>query len=165
MANIVSLNDFVGELTIAQLDQANVAAVLQTFIDKYETEYLNKMLGVALKKEVVAGAATDPYKTLIDGGEFTNSQGVLMEFAGIKKAIACYVYYFYTIDNTTFTTGSGEKKVEGNAASNVPKLIKAYNDMVNINKDVIEYVENTDGFENDLIYNTEMVVYQNSLGL
>ena len=143
--SIVTTSDFVGQITIAQIEQDNVAATVQRYIDKYEPEYLEKVLGHTLYetyKVQIGLTPTNPlYTALRDGGVYTDWYGDQVKYAGIKEAIANYIYYHYIRDNATFTTGSGEKTIEkGNAVSSVDKQVRAWNEMVRINKQLRAYI-------------------------
>jgi hypothetical protein len=63
----VSLIDktyFVGELDIPNWSNANVAARLQLFIDKYEARFLKQLLGNDLYTDFIAGIQEDPMDEL-----------------------------------------------------------------------------------------------------
>ena len=166
--SIVTTSDFVGDLSIAQIEQANIAANVEDFIVKYEAEYLLKVLGYTLLTAYNAGitAANADYIKVRDGGTYVDFYGDTVKYPGMKAAIANYIYYYYSVNDSTFTTGSGEQTLQkATAASSLDKQVRAWNRMVNVNKSLRAFLQaNTVyGF---VSYNyNEMFVYQNTLGL
>jgi hypothetical protein len=170
---------FYGELSIAQISQAEIAASLQIIIDSREDELLLKLLGYELYKAYKAGviATTQKYIDIRDGKEYTDRNGNLTKWVGLKFAIgtakksliANYVYWHYLTDNASFTTGSGEKKTD--LAINVSpdmKMIRAWNEMVNWNIELHEFlmtkISDYPEYENVCI-EKELFTYQNRFGL
>lgn len=139
MANIVTISDFKVPYSIAQAEQANVAAVIQEYIDRYEPEYLNNLLGVELYG--LYKATPGNYPELNAGASYVNEYGVLVQQYGLKSGIVPYVYYFYLRERETFTTGSGEQKVnKGNPQTGLYKQVNAWNDMVTKTWQILGYV-------------------------
>ncbi len=167
---IVSTSDFVGELTIAQLEQSSIDADVNQFIVTYEAEYLNKVLGYTLLTAYNTGLALPTpaplYVALRDGGTYVDVYGDTVKYNGLKEAIVNYVYFHYIRNNATFTTGSGEKEIQkAQAASSLDKQVRAWNRMVSINKSLRAFIRsNPDYGTVNYAYN-EMFVYMNTLGL
>lgn len=170
---------FYGDLTIAQISQASNAAALQIFIDAKEEELLTKLLGYPLLKLYKAGitANTQIYEDIRDGKEYTDSLGKLTKWVGLaftigtakKSLIANYVYWHWIRDNYSFTTGSSEKKTDL-AINALPdeKLVRAWNEMVNWNTALYEFltvnIATYPDFE-DVIIDCALHTKQNRLNL
>lgn len=70
---------------------------------------------------------------------------------GLKQSpIANYVYFHYLKDNVSFTMGAGEVKPKSNASDKVspyPKMVRAWNEMVDWNWELIQFLsEHTDTY-------------------
>lgn len=145
---------FFGELNIAQ--KTDVAASITMFIDEHEEKLLTDLLGYELYKLYKAGIAVTPtpdakWTAIRDGKEYTNRSGVLTKWKGLrftdgtakKSLIANYVYWHWLQNEASNTTASGEKVAKtGGAmeASPVHKMVRAWNQMVNWNKELIEFL-------------------------
>lgn len=165
---IVTTSDFVGDITIAQVEQNNIAADVNQFIVKYEAEYLLKVLGYTLLTAYNAGitANTPLYLALRDGGTYVDLYGETVYYRGLKEAIVNYVYYQYMKNNTTFTTGSGEKEVQkAQAASSMDKQVQAWNRMVSVNKSLRAFLRTDTNYGFISYAYNDMFVYINTLGL
>lgn len=169
--SIVTTSDFVGQLMIAQIEQANVAVNVQRYIDMYEPEYLQRALGYALydvyRVQVALPTPNPVYVALRDGAVYTDYYGEQRKYSGLKQAAAKYIYYHYLRDNSTFTTGSGEKTIDkGNAANSVDKQVRSWNTMVRINKELRAYI-----YANNALFGSQSWQYNemfhpiNTLGL
>lgn len=125
--SLIDKTYFVGELDVANTNNANVEARLQWFINKYEPEFLRLILGADLYTNYVAGivvTAPDPVPA-----EWV----ALQDFEGLKTAIASYVYFYYMRDQFTQTVGLGEvKPTAENATASDPsfKMMRAINEAV-----------------------------------
>jgi hypothetical protein len=117
---IVTPSIFEGELSIGQMEQPDVAASVQLFINKYEPLYLAKLLGVVLAKELKAGLlAPEPAQKWLDLSQ------------EVKPMLANYVYYHFRIDNETDTAGVGEVEAKAENAYRVTaayKIVRAWNE-------------------------------------
>lgn len=153
---LIDASYFFGPLLIAQKSDSSVAGSLSLFIDEYEEKLLSDLLGYELYKAYKAGIAVlptpDPKWTAIrDGLEYTNRLGVLTKWKGLKfqdgtakkSLIANYVYWHWMQNEASYTTGTGEK-VAGNQnavnASPVPKMVSAWNQMVDWNRELVEFL-------------------------
>lgn len=167
--SIVNVSDFIGRYMIAQTEQASVASVVQQYIDRYEPEYFKKVLGVSLYQLYTAGiTASNPiYTALRDGDSYTDYYGETMFYEGLKQPIINYIYFHYLRDNTTFTTGSGEKEInKAIDVSSIDKQVRAWNEMVDVNKKLRWYLfSKAVIFGNITFYYNEMFHPINMLGL
>lgn len=145
---------FRGELTIANLSSLPVEESLGYFITKYETEFLNKVLGFAFAKLFIAGlTVVDPatpdqrWLDLKYGKDFTYQtvEGNWPGFVNSAKVspLANFIYYHFTRDQVTQTAGIGQVQTKGEnstSASSVTKLVRAYNEMVNMQIPLITFL-------------------------
>ena len=123
--SIVSSSDFQGEITIGQLEHRDVKANLNLFIEKYEPEFLDMLLGENLAEKLKDGLAEvtpdAKWSTLADK---------------VRLACANYIYFHYMRDDVTSSTGAGEViEQTDNAKRTTPhmKLVRAWNEMVKKN--------------------------------
>lgn len=130
MANIVTIQDFNGGSTnIPNLDL--VGTNLQTnYIAKYEPKFLKDLLGKDLYDALIANPTEERFVNLI---------------AYLKPAIIDYVYYFYVEDNggnLLLGAGAGSpKKTNAVTVSQWPMMVKAWNEMVEYNKETNKFLD------------------------
>lgn len=88
---LIDTSYFRGDLEIAQLSFAPVAANVTRFINQYEPKYLQAMLGYAIYKDFIAGLLADPidskWTDLLNGAEYINQYGVLDKWPGLLQLI------------------------------------------------------------------------------
>lgn len=130
-------------------DVTAIDASLTNFIDTYSREALIKCLGYALFKEFSAqldpnapngliGGAAAKWDELLNGKEYTDANGKLVYWKGIrqktagtynKSFLADYTYYFYEKSEDDDRTGVGNVKQQAKNAdvvSKTPKVIAAW---------------------------------------
>lgn len=145
---------FVIDCSIAQLGQPTVVAKLTAYINRYEPQFLATLLGLQFYNDFKLGLLADPveqrWSELRDGKEYTDVNGNLFKFEGVASSttkispIANYVYYWFTRNQATFSTGSGELAPDlenGTRADASEKLAYAWNEMVKLNFSVIHFLE------------------------
>lgn len=150
---------FFADLMIAGKSDASVSSSLTMFIDEQEARLLEYLLGYELyklyKAGIAAGTPDAKWTAIRDGKEYTNRSGVLTKWKGLrftdgtakKSLIANYVYWHWLQNEASNTTASGEKVAKtGGAmeASPVHKMVRAWNQMVNWNKELIEFLLTND---------------------
>lgn len=155
MANTIDTTFFFGNVLIPQNSDVAVAGSLQLFIDNKEPELLTMLLGYELYKAyaagIVAGSPLQKWLDLRDGKEYTNRQGYLTKWRGLKftdtaskkSLIANYVYCAWMENEISITTGTGEKVAANQNAvnvSSVQKVVRAWNEMVKWNWELIEFL-------------------------
>lgn len=120
-----------------------VVTELDFFITKYERQLLMNALGVTLYDELQVAlldlpASDQKWKDLVNGRNYTNADGNVKRWDGLKgfdnqSVIAFFVYTEYLRnDNETYAT-VGTVKNDAKNATNIgatPKFIKAYNQFV-----------------------------------
>lgn len=90
--SLIDISYFVGDLTIPNMDQEAVLERITWYIQKYEQEFLRRLLGYPLYKAFVAGlnvaAPAVPDQRFLDilyGKEYTNLQGYLTQWRGLIR--------------------------------------------------------------------------------
>ncbi len=158
---------FIGNINIPNTDKQATIEKLEWFINRYEPELLQNVLGYELYQEFKTGiAGEDPaqkWKDLRDGAEYTGLNGRLAKWRGLleivvpasgegedaiaaqkQSIIANYIYYFFLRSTVSQTSGAGENvaKVEnGIAISPEGKMTVAWNEMVNWINELICYLD------------------------
>lgn len=125
---LIDATYFIGQLNIAQVDQETVRENLDVFITKYEAKFLTQLLGKTLYDAFLIGL-DDPQPDQI----WTDLKGMLVDDTLKVSPIANYVYYFYSEDNATQTTGVSEVLAKAENASYytpIRKMMRAWNEMV-----------------------------------
>jgi hypothetical protein len=112
-----------------QITQTVGENTLEWFIDRYEPEFLQKLMGVHLYESFIDGLkAETPLEIWAQLKE-----RIYMQHGGIKLSPAAnYVYFFAMRAAHTSTTMTGEKQQNGTFTNNVTpiaKQVKAWNDM------------------------------------
>ena len=128
---IVKASDFQAEISLGQLEHADVIAVIDEFIEKYEPKYLSRLLGATLADEL-ADAISQPEPE----EQWKNLANM------VKKPCANYIYYWFQRDSVSATSGSGESETETENAKRVSpigKMIRAWNEMVDDSISVTEW--------------------------
>lgn len=132
MEPFIDTDYFIGEIVIGQIEQSEVEKNLLVFIKKYQKQFLKLMLGKSLYAAFDAGLAVgSPDQKWLD------MKAQLVDEDDLTSPIAQYVYYWYQQDNTTQTVGIGQMKPEslnGYIVANTAKNVKAWNDMVKVNR-------------------------------
>jgi len=94
MANFIDKTIFIADIMLPKGDYDNI----ETYITRYEKEVLTYLLGYELYTALVAGAAAEPYKSLLDGKVYEislNGKTKKVKWNGLKQLIAYYVYCEY----------------------------------------------------------------------
>lgn len=140
---------FVGELNIPNTSTVAILERLHVFIEKYEQQFLQDLLGYELWKlldtQITQEEENSPatplprLDTLLNGSEYTDQAGKLRHWRGLvfndgtpRSPIANFVYWHWMKDQATQTTGLGEAATQAQNATLVSptgKMIAAWNDM------------------------------------
>ena len=150
MPNLISSAIFVGDIALPNVVGSGAqASQLTTFITRYETQYLQQIFGIEFYDTFIAeiAAGTDAYEAIRDGDSFVDTAGITRQWLGLDNVgsspIASYIYYQVMKYNVSQTQGVGESMsaVEnGTSASSSPKMVNAWNDMVDWNLTLHEYL-------------------------
>ena len=119
-----------GALALAAPSPTNEAlrGFIESFIDRYEPEYLCKLLGEELYNDFLAFEEGDESEYSKEWDEFKS-----LVVKGKNSPIANYVYFFMLRHANSTATFSGVKVDGENLVSPQRKMIFAWNDMVNQN--------------------------------
>jgi len=130
MASIIQPTDFIGQNNIP--NKTEVGENLKLFIDKYEPKFLTKLLGAELYTELKDHATDARFVALLPY---------------LKPAIVDYVYWFYLEDQNILnaTSGAAKPKQQNSAnASEYPKMVRAWNEMVEYNKETNKFLKDNE---------------------
>lgn len=146
---------FFGDLLIAQKSETSVASNLNLFIDEHEPRLLADLMGYdlyeAYKAGIAAGSPLAKWTELRSGVAYTTRSGISTKWPGLiftngtakKSLIANYVYWLWMENTASDSTGTGEKITAAQNAANASpasKMIRAWNQMVNWNCELIEFL-------------------------
>lgn len=162
---------FFGELTIAQLSQAEVEANLVDFITKYEKAYLVALLGETLAKDFTDGLSVLPTPDQI----WIDLKAKIVDETIKQSPIANYVYYWYMEDLEIQTVGIGQMRPvaeNGMMVSTTHKRMRAWNEMAKMNvvigkwiSDNIAEYPNYDPTSANFWWLDNVYCFKNSFGL
>lgn len=147
MANLVSLSDFTGEISLGVGNDPNAQKPVNDLITDYESKFLGQILGFALKNEVYASTygggvvAPSPELTKIFLPLEEESGCHRIESLGIKKTLT-YMLYFEIVrsqmrKNTAF--GNVQSEVSVSIPSTNVEVHLAYNRGVLSAKNIQQY--------------------------
>jgi hypothetical protein len=155
---------FIGELYLPQMGQPDVVEVLNIFIDQREKQYFYDLLGYAFGKTAYDGINADPledkWDELLNGGEYYDRQNVLQYWPGIVtddkvSPLANFIYYWYTREKASSTTGSGEQQdgvPAAKAVSPAPKQARAWNQMVDLHRKMVDFLRYKKDGDGNYVY-------------
>lgn len=139
----------------------NAIAVQETitgYIERYQGEFLLKMVGKELSSDVTA--------YLAERGEDENYTDEVMEelCEKLRPSFAHYVYFKLVGDVNQTMTITGLMKLKSANDNQVPRqrMVKVWNDMVELNKQFVAWAEESDY---DVFYYVEMVTPINQFNL
>lgn len=139
----------------------NAIAVQETitgYIERYQGEFLLKMVGKELSADVTA--------YLAERGEDENHTDEAMEelCEKLRPSFAHYVYFKLVGDVNQTMTITGLMKLKSANDNQVPRqrMVKVWNDMVELNKQFVAWAEESDY---DVFYYVEMVTPINQFNL
>lgn len=119
---LLSLSDFVGgKYNIADASNNQIKANVTECINLYETDYIQRLLGVTLGNSIIAYLAASRlpnnanYNTIIDAFSLDGSCGISRS-SGIKEFLTAAIFYEYTRDTTLRNTVAGVVKPEAETA-------------------------------------------------
>lgn len=120
--SIITTSDFVGkhELTINTFTTAK----LQSYIDRYENEYISKLLGVELKDLYLVDINASPYDSITNPFILQSSCGKIYDSKGIKSMLLGFIYFDYTRDILTSQTITGAVRAQ-NENSDSPSVFES----------------------------------------
>ena len=160
---IINNSYFKGDIYIAHAKPGITDSVtgvtldINSFIDSYENEALMKCLGYSLSREFIAVlnseksnglivGADSKWDDLLNGKEYTDPNGVLVKWEGIRRKtttstkydksfLADYVFFFYEQNEEIVRGGTGFGKPKAKnmrMTTSTPKVVKAWNRFVEL---------------------------------
>ena len=139
----------------------NAMAVQETitgYIERYQGEFLLKMVGKELSADVSA--------YLAERGEDENYTDEAMETlcTQLRPSFAHYVYFKLVGDVNQTMTITGLMKLKSANENQPPRqrMVKVWNDMVQLNKQFVAWAEESDY---DVFYHVEMITPINQFNL
>lgn len=129
---------------------------LNDFIDIYEDEYLNKMLGIKLKNQFLAGleetTIEDKWTNLLEGYEFEIG-GIIYKWNGFQSSkkvspIANYVFCHFVEQNQNLYTGIGTvipNAENGNVITPQYRLSAVWSEMAKMNIELVNFLYEFEG--------------------
>lgn len=139
----------------------NAIAVQETitgYIERYQGEFLLKMVGKELSAEVTAYLAARE-----EDEEHTDERAETL-CEQLRPSFAHYVYFKLVGDVNQTMTITGLMKLKSANDNQVPRqrMVKVWNDMVELNKQFVAWAEESDY---DVFYYIEMVTPINQFNL
>lgn len=135
---LIDATYFIGELNIANRDQASVQSAITHFIGKYEDKYLYELMGKTLYEAYLAGIVEVPIPT-----KWTNLQDKIRNNTSKVSPIASYVYWWYMRNQASQTVGMGQAKPAAENAvivSNIDKMVRSWNEMVDQTNVIAKFI-------------------------
>lgn len=146
---------FIGELNIPDNEATN--SLLDLYIEKYEKEFLQRLLGITVYNDLVTAYSSTPYDQkwidLIEGKTYSyygtdySYFGIAPGFQGTaffrESPIANFIYYWFMRGTETQTTSGGEVKTKNENSINTGagmKVTKAWNEMSKWECDFRQYI-------------------------
>lgn len=139
----------------------NAIAVQETitgYIERYQGEFLLKMVGKELSADVTAYLAKRG-----EDEEYTDERAETL-CENLRPSFAHYVYFKLVGDVNQTMTITGLMKLKSANDNQVPRqrMVKVWNDMVELNKQFVAWAEESDY---DVFYYIEMVTPINQYNL
>ena len=139
----------------------NAIAVQETitgYIERYQCEFLLKMVGNELTADVTAYLAER-------GNDENHTDEAMAELCDkLRQSFAHYVYFKIVGDVNQTMTITGLMKLKSANDNQIPRqrMVKVWNDMVELNKQFVAWAEESDY---DVFYYVEMVTPINQFNL
>ena len=139
----------------------NAIAVQETitgYIERYQGEFLLKMVGKELSADVTAYLAER-------GNDENHTDDAMEELCEkLRPSFAHYVYFLLVGDVNQTMTITGLMKLKSANYNQIPRqrMVKVWNDMVELNKQFVAWAEESDY---DVFYYVEMVTPINQFNL
>lgn len=120
---------FIGELNIPNTHTTEIGGLLDLFIEKYETKFLNELLGYELYKAFKAGLLEDPinqkWTDLIEGVEYTDLQEKTRFWPGLLIQPPTVLNALDALNTITIVVGRGQQydPVTGESSVTIPAAL------------------------------------------
>lgn len=120
---------FVGELNIPNTSQAAIGSLTDLFIEKYENQFLNDVLGYTLYKALKAGLDIVPvaqiWTDLIEGVEYTDQNNKVRYWKGLVSQPPSVINALDAINTISIQVGAGGTydPVTGSNSTTIPAAL------------------------------------------
>lgn len=112
------------------------------YITEYEREYLTELINVEVYNDI---KDNDPiaqkYTDLIDGVQYTDDNGDLIDYRGLKRMLLRFIYAEYNADNFQTSIGGNVRSVNENStvlnAENYVIVKQRFNEAVSMYRDEV----------------------------
>jgi hypothetical protein len=101
----IDLTYFTDFRSIANLSDEAISSALTEKINRLEPQFFIDVFGYEFQKLMLANPTDPIYKPILEGVEFTDSNGKLMKWEGINESIANYVYFYWWKERTPMNGG------------------------------------------------------------
>lgn len=152
---LITPDDFVGSIKLAQLGDTIVAAGLQGYIDRLEPGFLSIVIGTAFAG-IVKDSAND------------NIRRILTIRAYLSYSEARYVYWHYVRDMNATSTPSGKatmKQENATKVSPVDAQVVAWNELVRNLREMYTVLSDATVYPEFILSICKPLYVQNSFGL
>ncbi len=106
MANRIDYTYFDNFRNIANLDEAVILEALNIKIENLEPRFFVSVFGYGFQKAMLADPSNVIYEPILNGVEYTNSNGDLVKWEGINESIANFVYFYWYKERNPYTGGA-----------------------------------------------------------
>ena len=141
MAALTDIAYFQAELQLPNTDQQAGQDYYKMFIDQYEAEYFNLLLGPALYKQFTDGLAVDPIDQ--KWTDLKNQLYVVRDSAKISP-VANFIYFYIVRRGTYTNSGTGLVQNKNENSTPVSTLIecsRAWNKCAALSFEVYKYLQ------------------------
>ena len=137
---------------------ADVQECINGYIEWYQDEFLLKMVGKELSADVTA------YLAELGNDEHHTDEAMEELCEKLRPSFAHYVYFKIVGDVNQTMTITGLMKLKSANDNQIPRqrMVKVWNDMVQLNKRFVEWAELSDY---DVYYNVEMITQINQYNI
>lgn len=135
-----------------------VQEAITAYIERYQDEFLRKLLGKAVAETVKA------YLDSLDDEDYEGDESVEELCKHIRLPFAHYIYYKIAGDVNQNMTVTGLMKLKSSNENQpvIYRMVRVWNDMVSLNRDFVEWAESS---EFDVFYRSEMITCINQFNL
>ena len=130
MANRIDYTYFEGFRNIPNLNDEVTLEELDMVIDRLEPKFFIEVFGYEFQKLMLADPTDPIYDPILNGVEFTATDGTVKKWEGINNSIANYVFFYFWKERMPQTGGVGFVNANAENAlvvNNVTKPNYAFN--------------------------------------
>ena len=130
MANRIDITYFDDFRKIPNLNDEVIREALELKIPRLEKQFFIDVFGYEFQKLMLANPTDPIYEPILEGVEFTGSDGKLRKWEGINESLANYIYFYWYKERTPMTGGvafAGGKVENANVVDPINRPVYAYN--------------------------------------